>query len=202
MLLNGISTNAVWNHLKAKQLEILESIDMMLLKKVLNAHTMTAKEAFSLETGLLPIKFIISKRQLWTIMQRDETDLLKRFYQAQALCKTKNDWAELIEHEKKKYEIDLTDDEISRLKKNKFKELVEKAVNKKASEYLNKVAEKHTKSHKLVKFKLAREPYFDDPRLSRNDIELLFSLRTRMVDLKKNFSNKYGVDLSCKICKV
>ena len=32
-------------------------------------------------------------------------------------CKTKNDWAELVEKEKKEYEIDLTDDEISRLKK-------------------------------------------------------------------------------------
>ena len=206
MLLNGILTNAeVWNHLKEKHLEILEVVDLMLLKKVLNAHTMTAKEAFFLETGLLPIKFILSKRRLlylWTILQRDETDLLKRFYQAQALCKTKNDWAELIEKEKKEYAIELTDDEISGLKKNKFKVIVEKAVNRKALEYLNKAAEKHSKSFKLVKCKLAREPYFDDPRLSRNDVELLFSLRTRMVDLKKNFSNKYGGDLSCKVCKV
>ena len=49
---------------------------------------------------------------------------------------------------------------------------------------------------------MKREPYFDDCRFSRSDIELLFSLRTRMLDLKGNFSNKYGLDIACRVCKV
>ena len=31
---------------------------------------------------------------------------------------------------------------------------------------------------------------------------LLFALRTRMIDLKGNFSNKYGLDIACRVCKV
>ena len=29
-----------------------------------------------------------------------------------------------------------------------------------------------------------------------------FSLRTRMLDLKGNFSNKTGLDIACRVCKV
>ena len=68
----------------------------------MNAHCMTAKEAFFLEAGLLPIEKVVTKRRLMylNIMARDDNKLLKRFYLAQKLCKTKNDWAELIEKER------------------------------------------------------------------------------------------------------
>jgi hypothetical protein len=83
MLLNGILTNAeVWNNIKSKHIEILESVDLMLLKKIINAHSMTAKEAFFLKAGMIPIKFILSKRRLrylWNIMKRKDNEMLKRF---------------------------------------------------------------------------------------------------------------------------
>ena len=45
-LLNGILTNIeVWNHLQNIHVEILESVDLMLIQNIMNAHCMTAKEA-------------------------------------------------------------------------------------------------------------------------------------------------------------
>ena len=67
---------------------------------------------------------------------------------------------------------------------------------------MNTITDGHPKSKILVKPKMVREPYFDDSRFSRSDIELLFSLRTRMLDLKGNFSNKYGLDIACRVFKV
>ena len=62
MLLNGILTNAeVWNQMKSKHIDILESIDLMLIKKFLNAHCMTAKEAFFLEAGIMPLNLYFLK---------------------------------------------------------------------------------------------------------------------------------------------
>ena len=66
---------------------------------------MTAKETFFLEAGVLPVRFIIAQRRLlyfWQIMHRKDEDLMKRFYQAQKVSKTNNDWAELIENDKKR----------------------------------------------------------------------------------------------------
>ena len=85
-LLTGILTNTeVWNNIKTKHFDILEGIDLMMIKKTLNAHSMTAKEAFFLEAGLMQIKFVVIKRRLmylWTILQRDDQELLKRAYLA------------------------------------------------------------------------------------------------------------------------
>ena len=81
----------------------------MLMKKILNAHSMTAKEAFYLEAGLIPINIVLSKRRLlylWNILHRDENELLQRVYLAQKVSKTKNDWSELVEKDKIDFEID------------------------------------------------------------------------------------------------
>ena len=118
------------------------------------------------------------------------------------MVKTKNDWAELVESDKSEMDINLSDSEIAKMKESKYKSIVEKAVTKKALEYLNTTADNHSKSRILIKSKLEREQYFDDQRFSRSEVELLFALRTRMIDLKSNFSNKYGNDIACRICKV
>ena len=75
-------------------------------------------------------------------------------------------------------------------------------VQRKALEDLNKVADSHSKSRNLMKPKLEREKYLEDPRFSKSDVELLFALRTRMIDVKSNFSNKYGDDVACRTCNV
>ena len=76
MLVNGILTNAVvWYNLSDKQIEVLEDVDRSLLKMVLNAHSNIALESFHLETGTIPLRFIIPKRRLmylWNIMVRED----------------------------------------------------------------------------------------------------------------------------------
>ena len=75
-LLNGILTNAeVWYPVTDHQIEILENIDLMFIRKLVKGHSKTAKEAFYLETGLLPIRFVMMKRRimyLHHILQRSE----------------------------------------------------------------------------------------------------------------------------------
>ena len=99
----------------SKHIDVLEGIDLMLMKKIVNAHAMTAKEAFFLEAGLIPIKIVLSKRRLlflWNILQRDDNELLQRFYLAQKVFRIKNDWSELVEKDRSDLEIDLTYEEI------------------------------------------------------------------------------------------
>ena len=57
ILLNGMLTNLeVWYPISSNQIEILENVDLMILRKLLKGHSKTPKEAFFLECGLLPIK--------------------------------------------------------------------------------------------------------------------------------------------------
>ena len=87
MLVNSIlcSVEALYGVKKA-HVEKLEAVDRILLRKVLNARYATATEAFYLETGLLPIRFIVIARRLlyyWSILQKSESELVRQVYDAQ-----------------------------------------------------------------------------------------------------------------------
>ena len=117
-----LTNSEVWYLVKEKHLEILESIDQMLLRKVLKAHSKTAIEALFLETGRIPLRFIIVKRKLmylWTILNRPDEGLIKKVYKVQKVSKTPGDWAISIQEEAKKYHINITDEEIEKNIKRK-----------------------------------------------------------------------------------
>ena len=200
-------TNAeIWYPISEKQTEVLENIDLMLIRKLVKGHSKTAKETFFMEAGLLPGRFIIMKRRqmyLHNILRKPETELIRKVLEVQKNIFTKNDWYSLVQQNKVDLSIPLSDENISKMSKEGFKSVVRKAVAKKAAEHLNQIAMKHSKSKVLIKEKLMREDYFQDDRFSKSEIELLFSLRTRMVkDIKGNFSTQYKDDIACSLCKV
>ena len=116
---------------------------------------------------------------------------------------TKNDWHNLVNENKNELRISLTDEQISKLSKEKFKFTVTQAVERKALDYLNNLASSYSKSEKVIKQRLVMENYFRDARFSKSEIELLLALRTKMVkDIKKNFPSQYGENLTCDLCQL
>jgi hypothetical protein len=154
MLINGILTNSeVWYNMKEEHLRILEAADEDLMRQTLKAHSKTALEVFYLETGKIPIRFIISKRRLmylWQILRLDEEELHKKVYNVQKLKTTKGDWYEMIESEKEKYQINLTDEEIVHMSINRLKNLVDKKINLCTFQYLKRKVESHSKSMNIL----------------------------------------------------
>ena len=205
MFVNGLLFNSeVWYSVKAKHLETLENIDQILLRKMFKAHSKTALEALFLEAGIIPLRFIIAKRRLmylWTILQRPEEEMLKKVYKTQKVVRTSGDWANIIEEELKTYNINLTDEEIEATSKYTFKNLVKRNVDSEALKYLNEKAAKHSKSGDLIKSEISEERYLTDKRFSLSEVQLLFKLRTRMLDVKKNSPSLWNNVLTCRICK-
>ena len=156
LLLNGVLTNSeVWYNVKEEHLKKLESADNDMMRKIFNAHHKTAYEIFFLETSKIPIRFVISKRRLlylWHILHRDENELVRKVYEVQKIKMTKGDWFEMIQNEKKKFKITLSDEEIANSSKYKFKNMVEKQVNTFAFEYLKEKASVNSKSYKIPTF--------------------------------------------------
>ena len=211
MLINGILTNSeVWYNVGEDHYKVLESADKDLMKRMLDAHSKTASELFYLETGKIPIRFLISKRRLnylWQILTRNDDELIKKVYNTQKVTSTKGDWFGMIQKEKTKYGIEVSDDEIAKMSRFRFKSLVDKRVNSFAFEYLKGIAVKHSKSTKILeetsKLKsLKRKDYLKENNLSKKDSQLLFRLRTRMLDVKSNFGEMYENDLKCRTCSV
>ena len=82
MLLNGILYNSeAWHGMTDAHIATLESLDLSLLRGILNAHAKTTKEFLYLETGVVPIKWILAQRRitfLKHILSRDDSELLKK----------------------------------------------------------------------------------------------------------------------------
>ena len=89
-----LTNSEIWYNESKSNLETLESGDLMLIRKQIKGHSKTAKEAFFLETGLLPTKLMIQKRKrmyLWHLLHTNNDDLIKKVYNTQKLIPTKGD---------------------------------------------------------------------------------------------------------------
>ena len=65
MLINGMLFNSeAWHGVTATQVATLEKVDQSLLRGILNAHKGTPTEFLYLETGCLPIKWIMAQRRI------------------------------------------------------------------------------------------------------------------------------------------
>ena len=138
------------------------------------------------------------------ILSRDKSELIRKIYDIQKIYPTKGDWYLIISEEKRKYSINLTDEQISNMSKYKFKQLVNKQVNKFAYCSLLTVARGQSKCLKIVENlkteNLQIQPYLTTEYLLKDEQQLLFALRSRSYSIEENFKNQYEGNMICRIC--
>ena len=124
-LINGILFNSeVWYGMLQRHIEKLEKLDEIFLRSLLDAHSKTASEALYIETGKMPIRFVIKMRRLmywWHLNNSDENLLINRCYRAQRNNPIKKDWINDVESDKKEFNIKMSDDEVKNISSSKFK---------------------------------------------------------------------------------
>ena len=176
----------------------------MLLRKILNAPKSTPKEMLYLELGCIPFRNVIQQRRLsflYYILQEDPKSLVYRFFETQRKNRTKNDWVTTILRDLEELKLNLNFDEIKAMKKSSFVNLLKQSIVKKSLEELNKKKESHSKvmglEHKFLKMKR----YFlsSNVKASKEEIQMVFKLRSRVTDLKTNFKNMYE-SYECTAC--
>ena len=65
MLVNGMLYNSeVWHSVSEEEFRMLETVDEYLLRALVDGHSKTSLEFLYLESGALPIRYIISSRRL------------------------------------------------------------------------------------------------------------------------------------------
>ena len=98
------------------------------------------------------------------------------------------------------FDIEEIEEEITKMKRDKFKEIVDKKIRIKASENLTKLQMKHSKSMYLYQNDVMAE-YLTTHLLSVRQKQLLFRLRSRTTPNKTNYRKKYENNLTCSLCK-
>ena len=87
LFINGVLFNSeIWHGVKSTAIDLLSIVDNQILRYICGAHAKTPTEFLFLETGSLPLSFIIACRRmiyLQNILKRSKDELVKRVYMAQ-----------------------------------------------------------------------------------------------------------------------
>ena len=207
MLLNSIlCSSEVLYGLTKTHIETLESVDKFYWKKVFQCPVSTPTEALFLETNSIPIRYVIMSRRLmyyWSILQMDETELVKKVYTAQQLSPCKDDWIYQLREDLKECNILQSECEIKSMKIYTYRNLVKKQIQEVSTKYLLSLKMKNNVEKSKSKNIWPSDDmkmYLRSNELSTDEKRLLFSLRCRVNEVKCNYKSKYRNDMSCSLC--
>ena len=207
-LLNGILTNSEkWYVLRTCKVEQLEMVDELFLRRFLEAGKCTPKEMLYLETGTIPLRFLIIIRRLMYfhyLLNGDEDSLVNKVLKIQMMKPSKDDWINQVNDDLNSLDITLTPEEIENLSKDQFRKIVQEKIELKTLEYLNCQKAKHSKVLHIQHHSLQLQSYFSPDNVINVQLaKFIFQARSRMLDLRGNFKQKYrNNDLNCELgCK-
>ena len=128
MLISKIVSNSeVWYNISKDQYSKLERIDEMFIRRIFNLPISVPKESLYIETGALSIKYLIKIRRmmyLWQLLHTDKKELKFKFYSAQSLECSKDDWVEQVRKDKVELNLQVSDTQIIMMSQDKFRRLV------------------------------------------------------------------------------
>ena len=125
------------------------------------------------------------------ILKEDTDSLISQFFYQQDSNPVKNDWALTCREDLKNLNIKLSFQEIGSLSKEKFKDIVKKAVSDKTFEYLKGEKDKLSKIQNIVYDKFGIQEYLLPNQTSSRMAKFIFNSRSRMLDVKCNYKNRY-----------
>ena len=207
LLSSLISNSESWVGLTKKQVTDLESVDEELFRNIFSidqskAHSKTPLELFYLETGSIPIRYILMSRRLnflWYLIHQKEESLLSNFFLAQCEDPIKGDWVSQVKEDMKVLNIELTFESIKTYSKDSFKLLVKNQIRKAAFAGLKEIQESHSKSKKIDYSELKMQEYLlPDNGMTNKEKSFAFSARAQMLDVKCNFKSAKS-DLRCSL---
>ena len=203
LFINSILLNSeVWYNMTEKNIEDLEKVDNILLRKFLEVGQSVPTAFLHLELGTLPLRFIIKIRRilyLQLVLQEDEKSLLFKFLNAQMEEPQKGDWWLTVKKDIEQLNLNLSLHEIKSMSKESFKNLVQKAVKAEAFNWLSIKKCKSKKVKNVPHGRLEIQKYLSQPIMSTKETKFLFGLRSRMTYLSENYPGMQAEN-HCPLC--
>ena len=191
------------DRLKATHITALETVDQALIRSILSAHKSTTKEVLYLETGTIPIRWIIPQRRinyLKHILSRNKNELIRKVFEAQKEHPTKGDFIELVTKDLKQFE--LTYDEVA--SENMSKQVLKKELRKRAEKLafteLRIGIAQGKKAKDLRYSELKMQEYLKSEHLSNDEAKVMVALRSKCLKgIKGNFKHMHKVCQHCPL---
>ena len=197
-----VSSTETWYGVSDQQYSKLEQIDEMFMTKIFELPKSVPKLSLYAECGRIPLRFVIQKKRLmfwWDIMNKDENELLYKFYSAQKLRPVKNDYVLQIKKDLGDIQWEISENEVKQISKTKFKKIMENKVNGSARKYLENMKKSKTNYLKVVE-KSAAAKYLFSKKLNLEEIRTLFRMRSRTISVKDNQKSSFKDNMWCRTC--
>ena len=203
MFINGILFNAeIWYGLSKADVNELEKLDRLLLRRILGAPISTPQEALYLELGILPIGMVIKSRRLkylHSLLRRKEEEMLRQFFQTQWDNPVRGDWTETVRNDIKEFGFTENFNWYQSKTKETFKNIVKQKSKEITLELLTAKKETHSKMENLNYIEFGIQEYFKNPAVSRTQAKLVFMYRTRMLQFGENYRGG-RTNVICPLC--
>ena len=125
MFINGILTNAeIWYSFSESEVKEFESLDRLLLRKILQVPVSTPQESFYLELGILPIGVIVKAHRInyhHYLLTRDPHEMLYKFFITPWYQPCRGDWTEEVQQNLKEFDIPCDFEDITTKSAEAFK---------------------------------------------------------------------------------
>ena len=142
-----LCNSEAWRGFNPSQVEAFEKSYKALIRGLVSGHSKTPVHALYLETGQIPVLYILACRRilyLQTILHCDTEQLKLKVYTAQKANPVKGDFCQLVEKDIKLLDLKLMDENISIMCKYDLKTLVKNKARSEAFKHL--ISIKETKS--------------------------------------------------------
>ena len=128
--------------------------------------------------------------------------MIHRFLMTQIRTRKKKDWIVQVFSDLKELELQEDLDIIRKIKKLKLKNILNRKIKEKAFEDLKIQKEKHSKVFQIKYDSFEMQKYLKscEVRITKQEAQEIFKLRTRTSDVKTNIKGKYET-LECDACK-
>ena len=204
MLVNGLLYNSeVWHSVTKDDIKKLEKIDEVLLRSLLGSHLKTPLEFLYLETGAVPISYIISMRRmiyLKTLMMREEHELTKRILREQEENASPGDFIELVKSDFKMIGKYYDENFITHTATASYKNTIKISTRRAAFVDLKNKHQNHSKVSEIIYENFQCQEYLSSGMFSNEEISVLSSLRSHTLrTIRCNFKNLYKSNLHCPL---
>ena len=184
---------------KKEQTEVNRLLENI-VKRILKVPRGTPTEALYVETGLLPPMLTIYKNRvnMHTRLEKGKNPWLKKIIEEER----NTGWIKETRQIEERIGIDRKKERDKRSIRRQMEIKVSDQFKKKVEECRNEQGKSKLKH--LLEGKEKWEPAKCPPYmqvLTRNQASIIFKARTRMVECKDNFKNKYKSDTTCRKCK-
>ena len=203
IFINSILLNSeAWYDIKKNEIEVLEKIDSILLKKIFELPSSTPSAFLHLELGTIPIRFVLMIRRLTFlqyILKERSDSLIHSFLLAQIENTLKGDWWETVQNDIIELNLNLSLYEIQIMSEELFRNKVKTHATTAAFVWLKHEKERSKKLSHVQYSELSIQNYLKSEKLNVQQRKLLTHFRSKMVKVKANYSKMYEC-LNCELC--